>query len=86
MPAEDASPPRIACVQDIRPHVPELGCTSAVQNEKMYFSFFVQDNFWHVQIGKGSTPQKSRLDALTCKYMNTTNKSIANLGYSQVFC
>ena len=31
--------PKLACVQDIRPHVPELGCTSAVQNEKMYFSF-----------------------------------------------
>ena len=31
--------PQLACVQDIRPHVPELGCTSAVQNEKMYFSF-----------------------------------------------
>ncbi len=24
---------------------------------------------------------KSRLDALTCKYMNTKNTSIANLGY-----
>ena len=29
--------PKLACVQDIRPRVPELGCTSAVQNEKMYF-------------------------------------------------
>ena len=29
----------LACVQDIRPHVPELGCTSAVQNEKYIFSF-----------------------------------------------
>ena len=36
---EDASPPKLACVQDIRPHVPELGCTSAVQNEKYIFSF-----------------------------------------------
>ena len=31
--------PKLACVQDIRPHVPELGCTSAVQNEKYIFSF-----------------------------------------------
>ena len=33
--------PKIACVQDIRPHVPELGCTSAVQNEKNTFFIFV---------------------------------------------
>ena len=38
---EDASPPKLACVQDIRPHVPELGCTSAVQNEKIHFFIFV---------------------------------------------
>ena len=40
--------PKLACVQDIRPHVPELGCTSAVQNEKMYFSFlYCCCSFWH---------------------------------------
>ena len=33
--------PKLACVQDIRPHVPELGCTSAVQNEKYIFFIFV---------------------------------------------
>ena len=45
----DASPPELACVQDIRPHVPELGCTSAVQNEKMYFSFCTAEcSPWHV--------------------------------------
>ena len=43
--------PKLACVQDIRPHVPELGCTSAVQNEKMYFSFvLLVQPFWHVHL------------------------------------
>ena len=37
MPTRGRVAPKLACVQDIRPCVPELGCTSAVQNEKMYF-------------------------------------------------
>ena len=86
--------PQLACVQDIRPHVPELGCTSAVQNEKMYFSFCTAE-VQSLTAGtcglclertpeNGASPRRHyrvRLDALTCKYMNTTNKSIANLGY-----
>ena len=39
MPTRGRVAPKLACVQDIRPHVPELGCTSAVQNEKYIFSF-----------------------------------------------
>ena len=39
MPARGRVAPKLACVQDIRPHVPELGCTSAVQNEKYIFHF-----------------------------------------------
>ena len=39
MPTRGRVAPKLACVQDIRPHVPELGCTSAVQNEKIHFSF-----------------------------------------------
>ena len=86
--------PKLACVQDIRPHVPELGCTSAVQNEKMYFFIFVllsaailaracepEPSNRGRRVPVVDYPCKSRLDALTCKYMNTTNKSIANLGY-----
>ena len=39
MPTRGRVAPKLACVQDIRPHVPELGCTSAVQNEKYIFIF-----------------------------------------------
>ena len=39
MPTRGRVAPKLACVQDIRPHVPELGCTSAVQNEKYIFHF-----------------------------------------------
>ena len=39
MPTRGRVAPKLACVQDIRPHVPGLGCTSAVQNEKYIFSF-----------------------------------------------
>ena len=41
IPTEGRVAPKLACVQDIRPHVPELGCTSAVQNEKIHFFHFV---------------------------------------------
>ena len=37
MPTRGRVAPKLACVQDIRPCVPELGCTSVIQNEKMYF-------------------------------------------------
>ena len=37
MPTRGRVAPKLACVQDIRPCVPELGCTSAVQNKKIHF-------------------------------------------------
>ena len=50
MPTRGRVAPKLACVQDIRPHVPELGCTSAVQNEKIHFFHFVllSARLWHV--------------------------------------
>ena len=97
MPTRGRVAPKLACVQDIRPHVPELGCTSAVQNEKCIFHFCTADAtilaraiFVQVFMTLGFKLTRPRVAFKTLgrfeaprveKYMNTTNKSIANLGY-----
>ena len=83
--------PQLACVQDIRPHVPELGCTSAVQNEKYIFSFCTAESPSYLareyvlktrRTRISASPRRLGFDALSWQYMNTTNKSIAILGVS----
>ena len=68
--------PKLACVQDIRPHVPELGCTSAVQNEKIHFFHFCTAECsllaWHVhlerKLAQGATRPPSALHQLGVRY------------------